>query len=79
MLVTLTKAEIVRRLRIIRHSSRTERYARRAPSMNGIALAAGLSREFIHKIAEGTRLPSPRAVDALSRALTCGQNDRAKS
>ncbi len=71
----LPVAEIVRRLRIIRHSPQAERYARRIPSMNGVATAAGLSREFIHKIAEGTRVPSPRAAAALSDALTCGQNE----
>ena len=75
----LSKAEIVQRLRIIRHSPRRERNARRAVSMNGTATAAGISREHLHRIVNGTRSPSLQLQAELSRVLTCDQNERARS
>lgn len=72
----LSDAEILRRLREIRHSSRTERYARRAVSMNAIAQSADLSRCHLHDIAAGRRPLGPISRHALSQALTCLQFER---
>ena len=65
----LSDAEIVRRLRAIRLSPASERYARRAPSMNGIAVAAGISREHVHAISNGTARLARRSRECLSKAL----------
>ena len=66
----LSDAEIVRRLRAIRLSPASERYARRAPSMNGIAVAAGINRVHVHDIASGKARLGRRSRECLSRALT---------
>jgi hypothetical protein len=64
----LSDAEIIRRLRIIRHSSTFERNARRAPSINGTANAAGVSREYLHQIINGKPI-GRYARPKLSRVL----------
>jgi transcriptional regulator with XRE-family HTH domain len=69
----MTAAEVVRQLKIIRYSSQHERNARRAPSIHGIAKAAGLSRGYVNQIANGERKPGPHAQEMLSLALTCKQ------
>jgi hypothetical protein len=46
----LTDAEIFRRLRTIKHSSPTERNARRAPSIHGLAQHAGLTTAAIYQV-----------------------------
>ena len=65
----LSDAEIVRRLRAIRLSPASERYARRAPSMSGIAVAAGINRQHVHDIASGKARLARRSREGLSRAL----------
>ena len=65
----LSDDEILRRLKTIRHSPSFERNARRATSMNGIATASGLSREYLHRLANGSERLGPRAREALSRVL----------
>jgi hypothetical protein len=65
----LSDAEIIRRLRTIRHSPSRERYARRAPSINGIAKAAGISREYLFRLLKGEPIGSP-AREKLSLVLT---------
>lgn len=66
----LSDDEIRRRLRAIRHSSRHERNARRAPSINATAAAAGLSRETLYCIARDEPI-GQRARRELTRVLTC--------
>jgi hypothetical protein len=66
----LSDEDIVRKLRIICHSSRSERYARRATSINGIALAAGLNRRQLYRIVNGEPI-GDRARVGLSRVLSC--------
>jgi DNA-binding phage protein len=64
----LSDNEILRRLRAIRFSPRSERLARRATSMRGIALEAGIAREHIHKVASGKyplRAPTKAALSAV--------------
>ncbi len=67
----LSDAEIVRRLRIIRHSPQHLRNARKAPSINGLATAANLARCHLHDLAAGRRNLGSLSRAALSQALTC--------
>jgi hypothetical protein len=67
--VTMSDEEIVRRLKVIRHSPDSLRNGRKIPSINGIATAVGLSRDYIYKIASGLRTPGPNAAAALSSVL----------
>jgi hypothetical protein len=66
----LTDAEIVRRLRFIRYSSRADRYGRHIQSINAVALAAGLNRRQLYRVANGEPI-GDRARVALSHALSC--------
>jgi AraC-like DNA-binding protein len=61
---------ILRRLRTIRHSSQHERNARRALSINAVATASGLSREYLHRLANGSERLGPRSRLLLSQVLT---------
>jgi hypothetical protein len=65
----LSDEEIVRRLREIRLSPRRERYARRAPSMNALAVETGITREHIHKLTSGTKGLGPLSRIRLSAAF----------
>ena len=65
----LSREEILRRLRTIRFSSRRERLARRALSLNHVAVEAGLTREYLHMLASGKRRIGSGAQTAISRAL----------
>lgn len=67
----LSDTEIMRRLKAVRYSSRLERNARRAISMNGIATKAGISREYLHMIVSGQRPLTARGRVILSQVLTC--------
>ena len=64
----MTDEEIFRRLRTIRHSSKHERNARRALSINAVATMTGLSRVAIYEVLRTGRL-GPRSRPALSKAL----------
>lgn len=46
----LSDAEIVRRLSIIRHSSRAARYGGYLPSISGVASRAGITQQAIYQI-----------------------------
>lgn len=72
MLVTLSDEEIIRRLRVIRHSSRSARYGRHILSMNAIAVAAGLARERLHRVVNGEPIGRKYRTE-LSRVLTCDE------
>jgi hypothetical protein len=74
----LSDEEIVRRLRIIRHSPQADRYARRATSMNGIAQAADVAREYLYSIVNGEPF-GQRTRLALSRILTCEDMTRVRT
>ena len=63
--------EILRRIRIIRHSSKHLRNARKAPSINGLATAANIARCHLHDLEAGRRNLGPVSRAALSQALTC--------
>jgi hypothetical protein len=74
----LSDQEIVRRLRAIRHSPASLRNARKAPSINAIALRADLSRNAVYVVASTGRV-GPNARPKLVAALTCHETDRARS
>ena len=74
----LSDTEIMRRLKAVRYSSRLERNARRAISMNGIATKAGISREHLHRIVSGQRSLTAKGRDILSQVLTCDQVERVR-
>ena len=65
----LSDKEIIQRLKAVRYSSSSERYARRATSINGIAKAAGISREYLFRLLKGEPIGSP-AREKLSLVLT---------
>lgn len=75
----LSDAEILRRLRIIRHSPQHLRNARKAPSINGLATAANLARCHLHDLEAGRRNLGPVSRTSLSQALTCLQNEGVRS
>ena len=67
----LSDAEIIRRLRAVRHSSRIKRNARRAPSINALADQAGLTRAMLYEILKTGRL-GPKSRKGLTIAFqTC--------
>jgi hypothetical protein len=51
----LSTDEIRRRLRVVRFSCQETRNKRQAPSINGIAASAGVTRRFLYQIIEGQR------------------------
>jgi len=65
----LSDAEIMRRLRAIRYSDRSERQARRIQSINGIAREAGMPRPYLFEIVSTGRLGS-LSREKLSRVLS---------
>lgn len=66
----LSDNEILRRLKAIRFSSRTERAARRATSIRGLAIETGLSREFLHRAAMGKKNLGKASKEALSASFS---------
>jgi hypothetical protein len=66
----MTDEEIRRRLRVIRHSSKAERYGRHIQSINAVALGAGLNRRQLYRIVNGEPI-GDRARVALRRVLSC--------
>lgn len=66
----LSDEQIIHLLRGIRFSPKAERNARRAPSINGLAQASGLSRMHLYRVTNGEPL-TPRVRRELSAALTC--------
>jgi hypothetical protein len=61
--------EIIRRLRMIRYSSRHERQARRAPSIRAVALQAGIRKDHLYRLLSGRRHLTDRLRQGLSLAL----------
>ena len=74
----LSDAEIVRRLRIIKHSPQHDRCARRTPSLNAIANAVSITRMQIYRIIRGDPL-GPRSRSELNRVMTCNEMTGARS
>ena len=66
----MTDEEIRWLLKVIRHSSRADRYGRHIQSINAVAIAAGLSRRQIYRVIHGEPI-GPRARIGLSRVLSC--------
>jgi hypothetical protein len=64
----LTHDEIRRRVRMIRFSSKRARNSRKAPSMHGLAKAAGLGRQTTYDVANGDQM-YPETAAALAHAL----------
>ena len=71
----LSDDEIIRRVRSIRLSSAFERNARRLPSINGLATAAGLTPQTIFRISNGSPL-SKHSRERLQQALTYNSEGR---
>lgn len=65
----LSDDEIRRKLLELRHSPVADRLARRAPSINALAIAAGLAPEHLFRIALGQPL-GPKSRVQLSRVLS---------
>jgi hypothetical protein len=64
----MTDEEIRWTLKVIRHSSRADRYGRHIRSINAVAIAAGLSRMQIYRIIHGEPI-GPRARMQLRRVF----------
>ena len=62
----LSDQAIINHLKAVRYSSKLERNARRATSINGIARQAGLSRCHLHDIAAGRRPLGPLSRQRLA-------------
>lgn len=74
----LPSEEIVRRLRIVRRSSKADRAAARITTMNAISKASGICRMHLYRIANG-ELPGPRARSELSRVFGCNDLEGVRS
>src|ERR1700690_386208 len=61
----LSDEEIIRRLRAIRMSPHLERSARRAPSLNGVIRASGISKDRVYRICRGEAGLGPKSRKAL--------------
>jgi hypothetical protein len=71
----MTAAEVVRQLRIIRHSAQAARIGRRVPGIRTVARAAGLSFRTVYSIVQTGHITSDQAM-ALARALEAVQELR---
>lgn len=71
----LSDEEIIRRLKLVRHSSRVERNARRILSMNRIAEQTGLSRKHLYALCNGTDPITPNVRRRLSDIMTCYEEE----
>ena len=68
----LTDYEIMRRLRMIRYSSRHERQARRAPSLRDIATRSEIQIDYLYRVLSGSR----RLTDQLRQRLSIVLSDK---
>jgi len=66
----LTDYEIMRRLRMIRYSSRHERQARRARSLRSIAAESGIQIDYLYRVLSGQRHLTDRLRQHLSLVLS---------
>ena len=66
----LTDYEIMRRLRMIRYSPRSERQARRAPTLNAIATASQVRSDHLYRLLTGQYRLTDRLRQRLSHALS---------
>ena len=64
--------EIIRRLRMIRYSSRHERQARRAPSLRDIATRSEIQIDYLYRVLSGQR----RLTDWLRERLSITLSDK---
>jgi hypothetical protein len=64
----LSDIEIVQELKRLRHSSQLERNARRAPSINDLAVRTGITRAWLYEIMRTGRV-GRRSRQPLSKAL----------
>lgn len=65
----MTTEEIIRAIRVIRHSSKRERNAGRLPSINRLAQETGLQRQAFYRIASGERGISSQSQRTIAGAL----------
>ena len=63
---------IMRRLRMIRYSSRHERQARRAPSLRDIATRSEIQIDYLYRVLSGSR----RLTDQLRQRLSIVLSDK---
>ncbi len=70
----MTAEQVVRQLRIIRHSPQAPRIGRRVPGIRTVAREAGLSFRTVYTIVQTGRITAAQAL-ALARALEAVQND----
>jgi hypothetical protein len=71
----MTAEQVVREIRIIRHSPQALRIGRRVPGIRTVARHAGLSFRTVYTIAQTGRLTPAQAL-ALGRALEAVQELR---
>lgn len=75
----LSDEEIIRCLKLVRHSSIRERQGRRLLSMSRVAREAGLNRTYVLAIVAGTKPLTPFAKRKLSPVLTCLHRERVRA
>jgi hypothetical protein len=68
----MTADEVVRQLRIIRHSPQAPRIGRRIPGIRTVARRAGLSFRTVYTIAQTGRITDAQAL-ALAKGLEAVQ------
>lgn len=74
----LSDAEIVRRLKALRYSPQGERYARRAPTLNSVTEASGLTRVHVYNIIRTGSLGAEARLK-LNQAFTCLDRQRERT
>jgi hypothetical protein len=75
----LPRDEILRRLKLVRHSSYADRIRKRSLTITELAQSVGCSREYLHQIISGKASIGPQTRAALSDYFECEQNDGERS
>jgi hypothetical protein len=71
----MTADEVVRQLKIIRHSPQEPRIGRRVPGIRTVARQAGLSFRTVYSIVQTGHITAAQSI-ALASALEAVQKDR---
>jgi hypothetical protein len=71
----MTDEEILRRLRVVRHSNWADRIRGRTISIAGIARETGMNRTYLHAIIAGMTKMGPNARRSLAQFFMCRESN----
>ena len=75
----LSRDEVLRRLKVVRHSSYADRINRKSLTMSEIARATGIARGYLHEVASEKTPIGPTTKAKLSDFFECQENGRVKA